>query len=488
MKQTILLAIATQKHRYWLGTILYFLLFLGIIFVATNIQTGLSHGEQQSAVTSTTLSLSSESLERIVDLPYHLLQKASIHFLGVTTLGIKAPSLFIGLLIAIALLPLLTRWLLRTNIALFSGFIAISNGQFIHTMSLGSPLIMTVFWGVFIFLVGLLYVKQPQSIVRYIGLVSCLALSLYTPLSIYMVTALCLLAVLHPRLRYIVAQIPVSRKIVGVFFGSIIIMPLLVGLWAHPEQLWKILGIPTMHIDGSLLRYNITSFLKLYGTFWYGTVGPAGISPVFGVASLCLILFGAMRLARDLHAARSYGLIVLFPLLLIPIILQPIYAVVLFIPLTLLLAIGIEGLLDEWYQLFPFNPYARVAALAPTVILLSSITISNVSFYTNVMLYSENLQRQYNYDLLLVRSALTTHPRATIITPQENRDFFDLLRKDYPDIAISDQGRSTPITKGKTYIVTAGADRDDTLLGTPTTILASSFKEQSNRVYVYRAR
>lgn len=488
MKQTILLAIATQKHRYWLGTALYFLLFLSVVLVSTNIQDGLAPSEQQSAITSATFSLSAESFKQVVDLPYHLLQKLTLNLFDVTSFGIKAPSLMIGLLIAIALLPLLNRWLLRTNIALFSGFIAISNGQFIHTISLGSPLVMTIFWGVFIFLVGLLYVKQPSSLTRLIGLAICIALSLYTPLSIYVVIALCLLAFLHPHLRHIVSQIPISHKIIAIIVAFVAAIPLLVGLFLYPQQIWQILGIPTTHIDGAFLRHNIASFLKLYGTFWYGTVGAAGISPVFGIASLCLILFGGLRLIRDLHAARSYGLTVLIPLLLIPIILQPAYAVILFIPLTLLLAIGIEGLLDEWYKLFPFNPYARIAALVPTIILLSSITIANVSFYTNVMLYNENVSRQYSYDLPLLREAVAAHPSATIITPPQDRDFYDLLRRDYPDIIISDQGRDTPIEKRTTYIIAPGADYIAAKLGTPHRIMVSSFKDQSARVYIYQTK
>lgn len=488
MKQTILLAIATQKHRYWLGTALYFLLFTAVVVTASHTQVGLTSSEQQSAVTSATLSLKAESLKHIVDLPYHLLQKITMSIFEVTPLGIKAPSAIVGLLIAVALLPLLNRWLMRTNIALFSGFIAISNAQFIHTVNMGSPLVMTIFWGVFIFLIGLLYVKQPRSFSRLLGLAACIALSLYTPLSIYIFIALCALAFLHPRLRFIVSQVPITHKIAAFILVAILLAPLCIGLLLHPHQTWQLLGIPTVHIDGGLLRHNIATLLKLYGTFWYGTVGPAGISPVFGIASICLILFGGMRMIRDLHAARSYGLLVLIPLLLLPVILQPLYAVILFIPLVLLLAIGIEGLLDEWYKLFPLNPYARVVALAPTIVLLSSIVIANVSFYTNVMLYNENVQRFYSYDLPLVRHALTSHPRATIITPPDDRNFYDLLRRDFPKAIISDLGRNTPISAAQYYIITPGADYDSSRLGAPSTILTNSFKEGSARIYIYQTK
>lgn len=488
MKQSILFAFATHRHRYWFGSILFFVLFLTISLIASSVQNGLTLAEQHSAVTSATLPLSTDSLKNVVDLPYHLMQKASLSLFGLSTLGIKLPSYILGFIVACAVLPLLNRWLLRASVALFAGLIAISNGQFINTMAGGTPLIMIIFWGVIIFLAGLVYVKDPKSTKRLVLLITCLALSLYTPLSIYLVITLAALSYLHPRLRYIVRSLSLTQKLYAGVLALLLISPLIGGIINEPTQFWRFLGIPLQHIDGGLLRNNIATLLKLYGSFWYGNVTPIGIGPVFGVASLGLILFGGMRLLRDMHAARSYGLLLLFPALSLPIILQPQYVIILLVPMTLLLAIGVEGLLDEWYKLFPFNPYARVVALAPTVVLLASIVISNVTFYTNVMLYNENVPRFYSHDLSLMKQTLHTYPDATIVTTDLEYNFYDLLRRDYPKTTVVKPEQFSHIERKKPFIITPGTGINTESLGTPALILSSYFKDQTPRLYVYSTK
>lgn len=483
MKQSFLVAIATNKHRYWFGSGLFIALLVIVMIAAFSIQSGVTIKEQQSAVTSATLSLSSDSLKHIVDLPYHLIQKISLHIFDITPLGIKFPSFLAGIAIGLMLLGLLKSWLLRANIALFTSLIAITNSQFINTIATGTPLVMMIVWSMAIFLFGLLFVKKPTSLARLLLLFSIIGLGLYTPLTIYVVIALCVLTILHPHLRYIVKSISLKNKFITAIVTLGLLTPLIMGIWIEPRQLLALLGIPPLHISGGYLRHSIGDIIKLYFVFWYGNITAIGISPVFNMASLCLIIFGGLRLIANIHAARSYGLLLLFPTLLLPVILQPQYAVILFVPLILLLAIGVEGLLDEWYKLFPHNPYARVTALLPTTVLLASIIISNITFYSNVMQYNENVSRYYTNDLTLLRPLLEKYPKSTLITSDLEYSFYDLLRRDFPDVSVSSSENFKSVHKP--YIITPGSGIITDQLGTPTRIATDSFKERTPRFYVY---
>ena len=484
MKQNFLLALATNKHRYWFAVVLFSILLVSSLYFAMSSQQGITLREQQSAVTSATLSLSQESLGEIVDIPYHLLQKASIHYLGLSAFSIKLPSLILGSLLGFTLLLLLKRWLLRSNIAFFTGVIAITNVQFVLIATSGTPLIMTVLWTMLIFLTGLALARYPRSLIWSIFLTISISLSLYTPLSVYVLVALVIIAILHPHLRYVVKTVPLKHKFICLFVGLLIILPLFVGLLYEPSQGWKLLGIPIHHIDIATLRYNMMLIAKAYFTFWYSNINAIGIGPVFNIASLCLIIFGGLRLISHLHAARSYGLILLFPILLVPVILQPEYIVILLVPMILLLAIGVEALLDEWYKLFPHNPYARVVALAPISVLLTGIVISNVILYSNVQRFNENTSHYYSYDLSILAPHLKMYSEASIVTTSLHASFYDLLRREYPSIHITDSISHTK--KNKPVIVTQGTGVQTSTMSEPKLILTDFYKERAPRFYIYQ--
>lgn len=482
MKQNFLLAFATNKHRYWfVGGVFVFLVF-SLMTLAFVVQSGITLKEQQSAVTSATLALSREALYNVIDLPYHLLQKISLHFFGLTPLGIKLPSLIIGAVIGLLLALLLKRWLLRLNIALFTSLIAITNVQFLSTSATGTPLIMTILWGLLIFLVGLRLVTRQKSLFWLLLLTVVISLSLYTPLSIYIVLALGAIAILHPHLRHLIKKTPKWHFLIASAVAFILLLPLLYSLLHNTSQAWQLFGFPEKTITVGDLRHNIASVIKMYGTIWYGDLSILGVSPIFSLASLCLILLGAFRVISNLHAARSYGLISLFPLLLIPVLIQPLYITILFVPIILLLSIGIETLLDEWYKLFPENPYARVVALAPFAVLMIGIMLSNITFYTNIYRYNVNLSRYVSHDLALVTPLVNKYPSATLVTTSLDHSFYDLLRRQHPGISVT---TSIPSRTTQTTITTPGVPVSLMTADTFDQLVTDHYKERSPRFYIF---
>src|SRR3954447_8581287 len=101
------------RWRYALGYSFIGLTVLGLLIVAgLFIPGGLSQSEMNSVVVSNTSSLSFESFrpETVINLPYHLLQHASLSLFGVSPISIKLPSLLLGLLSVVGVFLLLRMW------------------------------------------------------------------------------------------------------------------------------------------------------------------------------------------------------------------------------------------------------------------------------------------------------------------------------------------------------------------------------------------
>lgn len=485
-KKTFLVSLFTSRHRFIFGFVVFAALLVGTLYLAWNVPGQLNEVERQSALQSATLSLLNPSATEVIDLPYHLLQKASLYFFGVTTLAIKLPSLIVGVFTAFGILWLLRSWLMRPSIALFASVIAITSSQFLLATSSGTPLIMLLFWVVALLLLALKLSANHTSRLWSLGVGAALALSLYTPLSLYLFVSLPFAAVLHPHLRYLLRTVPKKNILFSVMIFLVILTPLIIALIKQPAIFANLVGWPGSGQSLGQVKLNVIELIRSYLLFWQPQFSAMGLVPIFGLGSFCLIVLGALKLFVDHHSARSYSLAVLLPILLIPVVLQPQYAVILFAPFILLLAIGIEALLDEWYKLFPHNPYARVVALVPLMILLTSLVISNTSRYANVLRYSPTLPLHYSQDLSLIRSVAQDNPKATIVTSSQQQPFYDLLRRDFPSLKVTD--RLPPNFKDTTVVISRNSMVPVHILGVPQQIVTDSYKDHGPRFYVFSKR
>lgn len=437
MNRNVLSEILLYRYRYIIGYLLFAVVLLGALYISFHIPGQITLAEKQSAVTSATLSLSDPSAKDIIDLPYHLLQKASLHYFGITDLGIKLPSLVIAALSAIGLLWLLRRWLLRDSIAIFTICIFVTLQQFLSTAQQGIPLIMMMFWLIYVLLFALKFTANNKSLAWGLLLTASLALSLYTPLTIYVVICLLAASILHPHLRYVLGTIPKLKLALYVLVALVLLAPLGYAMFKHQLIIASLAGLPDSSVNFALLKYNIKEILKAFFLFWQPQLTPIGLTPIFGAASFVLIIFGALNLIRDHHSARSYMLLMTLPIVTLPSLFNPSFLIILCVPLILLFGLGVETLLDEWYSLFPHNPYARVAALVPMIILLAGIMIGNLLFYINGYRYSPELSKYYSYDLSLARETLSTYPNSTLLTNDKEKPFYMLLKRDFADVNIT---------------------------------------------------
>jgi hypothetical protein len=481
MKQNILSEVLLYRYRYIIGYLLFTLVLVGALYMSFQVPGQLTAGERQSTVTSATLSLQDPAAKDIVNLPYHLLQKASLSKFDITNLGIKLPSLIIGALSAIGLLWLLRRWLLRDSIAIFTICIFVAHKLFLSASQEGVPLIMMIFWLIFVLLFALKFTANNKSILWGLLLTSSLALSLYTPLGIYVVICLLAASVLHPHLRYVLGSVPKLNVALFVAVAAILVAPLIYAVFKNPLIVATLAGWPDATVTLELLRHNVKEIIKAFFFFWDSQLTTVGLTPIFGASSFVLILLGALSLMRDHHSARSYMLLMTLPIVALPSLFNPDFLIILSVPLILLFSLGIETLLDEWYSLFPHNPYARVTALVPMIILLAGIMIGNLTFYLNGYRYSPDLSRFYSHDLSLARETLTKYPNSTLITNSNDLPFYNLLERDFSGVTVTSvPGEALGATTTVTHIDPA------IQFGSLKYLTVDSYANNGVRFYVYQ--
>lgn len=471
------------RWRYLLGYTVIGLIVLSLLLVAGFfIPGGLSQGEIDSVVASNQLSLHLQAFDPIwiLNLPYHGLQRASIALFGLSQISIKLPSLILGAASILGVIILLRTWF-RHNVALIATALIITTGQFLFVAQNGTPDIFYIFWSIWLLVAGMM-ISRGSAHRFWWKVLACVlaAVSLYTPLSIYILLALVSAAVLHPHLRYILKHLSKPKIMLGLLIGLILLIPLGYGLLKRPSIGLTLLGIPS---ELPHLKANVLELIRQYFDF----VSPqhdALMMSVYSIGSLILIALGILRLLTTKYTARSY-VISAWVILLIPVlIINPKFTSVTFVPALLLMGLGIETLLRSWYRLFPRNPYARIAGLIPLAIMIGGMVLSGIGRYTYGYLYDPGLTNNFSKDLRLINRqlALKNRGKTTLIVTQNELAFYSVIAKHHPDTIATTSPLAGPST---TIIVTHSAHRA-MKLGVPTNIQTSPMSQNADRFYIYK--
>lgn len=458
------------RFRYWIGYSLIGLTLIGaLLYAGLFVPGGISQGEMSSVITSSDIKPVELSSYAVLNLPYHMLQKISMYLFGVTPISIKLPSLVLAFFAAIGLLLLLRMWFKR-NIAVLGSIIAVTTGQFLFVAQSGTPEILYIFWSVLLLLLGILVSKQTKlrTLWKMLFFIT-VALSLYTPLGIYALIVIALASVLHPHLRYVLKQLSKVRLLIAVSIAAIIIAPLAYGIFTRPELALDILGIPNTWPDWGANAQLL--FQQYFGFMTPSTT--ALMTPVFGLGSMLIIALGIYRTIKSRESTQGYTIII-WLLCLIPIILiNPSYTSITFLPLVLLLCMGLESLLGYWYGLFPLNPYARIAGLLPLIILVGSLVLSGIDRYVGGYAHDPSTASNFSNDLSLIPKD-TKH----LVVSSSQLPFYSVVAKYNKNILVD----QTPL--GETFTTTGEAARSypDYEIAR---IVTSPHLEDSNSFYVY---
>lgn len=469
------------RWRYIVGYGVIAIIFVLMLVVAGVFAPGgLSQAEMQSVVTSSALgfSLSSFDAGMVVNLPYHLLQRVSIELLGVTPLSVKLPSLLLGLFSGVGLLLLLRTWF-RHNVAIITAIVAITTGQFLLVAQSGSPGISYIFWSIWLLLAAMMVSRKAAwSGLWKILLFGTAALSLYTPLSIYILLALGSAALLHPHLRFLVRRLSGVKLGLATFCALVVLAPLGYAIYRHPSIAWTLLGIPDAWPD---FKANALQLLDQYFDFISPSNGML-MTPVYGLGSMALIALGIYRLATTKYTARSY-IVTAWVVLLVPIMLvNPSLIAITFVPSVLLLAMGVSILLSSWYRLFPRNPYARIAGLIPLAVLIGGMVFSGVDRYMYGYLYDPGITGNFSSDLRLLNHQLDGS-KTTLVVNGSELAFYSVVAHHNKNVTAV----PVPAAVQTDRVIVSHAARPQFTTELPlATIITSSTAHEADRFYIYK--
>lgn len=470
------------RWRYFLGYGLIGLILLSVFIVAgLYIPGALSQAEMDSVINSDTIrfSLSNFDPASVVNLPYHLMQRASIELLGISNFSIKLPSLILGLLSAVGMLVLLRTWF-RRNVAVLTTILVITTGQFLFVAQSGTQGIIYIFWSIWLLVAAMMVSRGAKGGELWkIILFGIAALSLYTPLSIYILVALMSAAILHPHLRYLMRRLPKTKLLIASICALILVAPLGYIIWLDSSVGLTLLGIPSSWPD---FQANAFQLLRQYFDFLSPSSGTL-MTPVYGLGSMILILLGIFRLVTTKYTARSYitasWIILLLPVLII----NPNFVSITFVPVVLLMAMGISTLLSNWYRLFPRNPYARLAGLIPLAVLIGGMVLSGVDRYMYGYQYDPQTAGNFSQDLRLVNKQLKNKDRGTValIVSDKELAFYNVLARHQTDLLVAPA--TAPIT-APTIIVSHDAYVKS--VTEPSRIVTDGMSSDADRFYIYK--
>lgn len=476
------------KYRYAIG---YCLLAVAVgVYLFTYLHIlppGISQSETSSVITSAHITFT-ELPVAIIDLPYHLLQKFSVEFLGLTPLSVRLPSLFFGIMTALFTSLLLHRWFPR-NVAIIASVVGLTACWFISTARLGTPTIMIPLWTSFILLAAT-YISQQSRHWKWwkIGLAFGAALSLYTPFMIFLFIAAIVASFSQPHLRYLIRKSTSFQMTIGTALFLAILAPLGWGLYKDPAQAWQLFGIsPQLPGPVQFGKDMLQALSNLFNP--YNVQSGETLLPLLSLATCALLLMGGIRLLRDFHAVRSHVLLI-WMAILVPIIgFNPNNLIILLIPAILATAIGIQVIIRYWYKLFPLNPYARLFGLLPLALLLLAIIQFNDSRYSYGLTYGADARQAFSNDVFLAQHRITTiDPSATvtIVAPEQQQDLFQLIKASFPNVAVT-TAQNAAFTPGVVWII--AADEVPKLTqrpSSPASVIVNGSKENGVRFLVYQ--
>lgn len=459
----------TYRWRYQIGYGIMIVALLSLLFVAGFLIPGSISSEAEQSIIAAS-SLSSEPLlqQSLVNAPFYLLENISLSLFGVTLLGIKLPALILALITAICMALLLRRWF-SGGIAVLASLLVVTTGQFLFLAQSGSTGILYLFWPTLLLLFATLVANRA----RFHGiwkllLFTCAALSLYTPLSLYVLIAMGSAIFIHPHLRHIIRKLPKWRIAAGSTVAFTLLVPLIYNIIRDPSVGLSLLGIPASWP-------NIFTNLQILFGQYFGFMTPGMDSvllPIFGLASMLIILYGLVRLIKTYETVQSHIVLAWIVLLLPVLIVNPTYVSIMFVPLLLLLASGLEGILRRWYKLFPKNPYARVTGLVPLVILVSSMVLFGLERYAYSYRYSPTTMHNFSRDILIIPDT------QTLVVAEQEAPLYRAVASYHGQFAVVTQH-----PKSGVYASTARAfDASKT----PVSIITSERSRDGARFYLYK--
>ena len=416
MKNQTLTNLILYRWRYVWGYGALILLFVAAVLTASlHAPGGLSQHEIDMIGVTNQIHINDLSTFAVTDLPFHLLQYGIFSLLGVSILTAKLPAIILSIAVAVSLFFLLRRWF-RSNVAILAMLIMVATGQLIFlSQSFTSGILYVLYTSLILLFASLIVQRANRQQLWKIALAITIGCSLFTPYFWYINLGLFIVAIIHPHPRHFLLRRKYRTSwLPAISLGGAIVALLVYFGMTNPTFSQEIFGVESLNFN---LLANASALLRTY--IWVQPIIMNGqITPIMDVATLALIILGLAKTIQERSTARAYmiwiWLLLALPLLLI----RPDLTAVVTVPLFILLAIGVETLLREWYGLFPKNPYARGVGLVLIIGLVSVMMLSGIERYTHGYKYTPTAVSSFNTDLPLFEKVYNNHAVRTVYVSQ----------------------------------------------------------------------
>ncbi len=435
---------------------------------------GISSTEMHSVVESQKITTNFIGDGQVVDLPYRVLQKVSTSIFGITLYSIKLPSILIAVLTGLFLILLLNRWF-KSDVAIVGSILTTLSTAFLFLAGFGAPNIMYVFWlAVILWLGSKIIGNKNTHPMLVISFAFCVAMSLYTPLLAYVALGIAFAGLTHPHMRHSLKQLKFYQLAISVlvFLGTI--TPLVLSCILNPSV------ISSLIFTDNISQYatNIATAFAPFFSF-ISAYDSVFLAPLFGLATVALIIIGALASIGKLFTSRNtiVSLLIIFSILTAGFNQSAAIAIV--IPIAILTTAGIESIIQKWHSLFPENPYAHILGTLPVVVVVIFIIFSDLSHFIFGYHYTPVVANNFDNDISLISEHLDTGTILIVPKEHQNYDFYKLLEKNN-NITVTDtapERTNMPIASlGEPYRA------DDLELKQ---IITSPKKLNSARLYIY---
>lgn len=431
MKKTRISDFWLYKFRYQIAYGTLFLAYLAIIFhtifIAPN---GLTSAEIESAKSSANINFTNIFSGEIINLPFRLLQNLSISIFGLSNFSIKLPAILISIATVFAVIKLSHTWFSKGT-ATLAAILAIASGQFFFIAQNGTAEILYIFYPILLIWLGAKFLETKKKRTL-LPLATVLALSFYTPLSIYIVLAFGLTILAHPHLRFALnREIEKKKRIIAVATFGVILLPLAIAVVRDFSIIKTIFGVPN-----SLNIFENIGVL-ISNLFSFSSKNSGGvISPIISPPVLILIAIGLYFTFNAKHTAKSYLVNIWLIILLLVCVINPNLTAILFTPILILTITGLQSLIQTWYTIFPQNPYARVLGLIPISFFVISLLLTSLNNFRQNYVYSPEIVLNFNQDLKLL--AENSDKNRVLMVSENEKTFYEILEKQKTAKIVSD--------------------------------------------------
>lgn len=312
---------------------------------------------------------------------------------------IRAISIVIFAICVIALFRIIKRWH-STSIALLTTPLFATSAYALAVGRLATPIILLISWPIIIALLLWLRHGSSKRIAPFILALIASGL-VYIPGAPYFF--LFLIALFYKQIKRAMSSFSSSTIGVSIFVALFVSTPLVTSFINQPGLFLDWLLMPNT-IDWVNVPRDI---LRIPSAFIYrAPIDPllnVGRLPIFDVASGGLFLVGLYAYQRHIKLERTKVFIVagLFGCLL-GALGQLAAAIVLLLPFAVaIMAAGISYLLDQWYTVFPKNPFARSFGLLLIIIVVSASCYYQLTRFLVVWPQAPETRQIYNQSRLI---------------------------------------------------------------------------------------